>query len=158
MSNIIKNIGNWIANEFVAIQEFITKEEKTLKPYLQIADNLVNFIKNMTSTPEGKFVITTIETVVPSSTKLLDALILQLPIWVVDLNWTINEIGKTPEEQFSDGVAYLKTIKDPDVYAVQLNSLKALITKFFANNNAALLTIQQSLILAQPDHSANSKN
>lgn len=151
----ITQVEQWIDKEFTQLKTFIIGEEKVISPYLSIAENIVNGIKSFEGSEIGKISIGALESFIPASTGLINAFNEQLPVWIVGLNWAVNETGKTPDAQLQDAVTYLKSITDPDIYAAQLNTLKALISKFFTGNDGVVpLSIQQALTLAQPSHSA----
>lgn len=142
----------WLEREFDDIKVWVIGEVDKLKPLVDIADKLVNEIKTLEASAAGQFVETTIETLIPASTGLINAFRLQLPVWVIDLNWAADEEGKTDDQKWQDAVTYLNGIVDPDVRAAQLNTLKALFSKFFAGNSGHALTMPQSLTISQPSH------
>lgn len=148
MNNPLK----WISDEIHKILSWITNAEKALAPAINIAETLLNGLKTFDSSVPGKTVLGIIESFVPASTGLINAIELQLPIWLVELNWVKNEAGKTLDEQWADALVYLATIKGTDTYAAQYNSLKALFLKFFGTNMGEPVTIQQALTLGQPTH------
>lgn len=137
---------------FHKVIDWIKGAEEKLHPVIVIAENVLNALKSFNDSTIGKTVIAIVEAEIPASTGLINAFQLQLPIWLVELKWIDGESTKTLEEQWQDAQAYLKTVS-PDVYASQYNTLKALFIKFFADNGGAVVTIQQSLVLAQPTHS-----
>jgi hypothetical protein len=155
-NNPISNAIAWVTKEFKQLITWIGQAEEKLKPALVVAENLLNGLKSFTDSGIGKTVISIIEAEIPASTGLLVAFQNQLPIWLAELNWINNEGNKTLDEQWKDALAYLSSIKDPDVYASQLNTLKALFTKFFGTNEGLGVTIQQALTIAQPSHSTVS--
>jgi hypothetical protein len=151
------NIFSDIANFFKKVLSWLEGAEKALAPVLDIAENLLNGLKNFEASPAGQTVEALIESIVPASTGLINAVKLQLPVWLKDLGWVKDETNKTLDEQWADAQAYLASIVDPNVRATQLNALKSLFTHFFATNTGATVngqqfTIQQALVLAQPSH------
>lgn len=151
MNNPIK----WIADELHKLVSWISGAEKTLAPAISIAETALNALKTFDSSVAGQTIESIIEGVIPASTGLINAFHLQLPVWLVELNWIKNETGKTLTEQWEDVQSYLNSISDPDVKASQYNTLKALFLKFFGSNTGEPVTIQQALTLAQPTHSDN---
>lgn len=152
--SIIKDTENWISTAIHNVLEWIKGAEKKLASPIAIAENVLNALKSFDTSVIGQTVIAVVETAAPQSKNLISAFELQLPIWIIELNWIQKEEGKTLEEQWADALKYLESIKDADVYASQLNSLKALFIKFFGTNAGQEVTIQQSLTLAQPTHAA----
>jgi len=117
-----------------------------------VADNIANEIKTLEASQIGQFLETTVETLIPASTGLVNAFRLWLPKIVTDLNWAVKEEGKTDAEKIADAVAYLESIKGTDAYAAQLNTLNALIQKWLSDNQGAGMTIQQALTISQVNH------
>jgi hypothetical protein len=157
MSNPIQDVGNFLSNLFHKILEWLKIAEKELVHVIPIAETLLNALKKFDESAVGQTVEGIIETYIPASTKLIDAFKLQLPIWLIDLGWIKNEVGKTLEDQWKDALNYLATIQDPKVKATQLIALKTLFLHFFGVNmgvtvNGKELTIQQMSILAPPTH------
>lgn len=150
--NIITDAENWLSKAWKSVTAWITKAEVTLQPAIVIAENVLNAIKAFDGSVVGQTVESIIEAEIPAATGLINAFKLQLPVWLIELNWISAESSKSLEDQWGDALAYLATIKDADVYASQLNTLKALFTKFFGNNEQLPVTIQQALTLAQPTH------
>jgi hypothetical protein len=146
-----------IANFFKKLVGWIEKAEEKLKPVLDVAENLLNQLKNFEASPAGQTVEALIEAWVPASTGLINAVKLQLPVWLKDLGWVKDEVGKSLDQQWQDALSYLNGIADHNVKATQLNALKSLLTHFIATNtgvtvNEKEFTIQQAMVLAQPSH------
>lgn len=154
------NVENFLSNLFKEIWNWITVAEKALAPTITIAENLLNALKKFDDSVIGQTVEGIIEQYIPASTGLINAFKLQLPVWLIDLKWVENEAGKTLEQQWQDALNYLNTIQDPKVKATQLSALKALFLHFFGTNTGTLingkeLTIQQMIVLAPPSHDAS---
>lgn len=148
MSNILTDISGL----FQKVVAWIKGAEEKLKPVLTIAENVLNALKAFDASAAGQTVESLIEAAIPASTGLINAFKLQLPVWLIKLNWITSEDGKTLDQQWADAQAYLNTLKGGSEYAVQLNSLKALFTEFFGSNGTDVVNIQQALVLAQPSH------
>ena len=146
------SVETFVSNLFSKILNWIKGAEAKLKPVLDIAENILNALKTFDASALGQTVEGLIETVIPASTGLINAFKLQLPVWLIKLNWITNEDNKTFDQQWTDALAYLDTLKGGSEYAVQLNSLKALFTEFFAGNGKDVVNIQQALTLAQAHH------
>lgn len=156
MSNVITDVEGFLGKEWHQFITWLEGEEEKLKPIITIAENVLNAIKSFEASPEGQALEAVIESVIPASTGLINAFKLQLPVWLVQLKWIEDEDSKTLDEQWADAQAYLATIVDPQVYAVQLAALKSLFSTFFANNAGVSLNIQQGIVLSQPTHSMDS--
>lgn len=137
-----------ISSLFHKVLTWIKGAEDKLHPAIKIAEDLVNALKS----PQAETVEAIIETIVPASTGLINAVKLLLPSILEKLKWVDTEVTKDLNSQWDDAIKYLESLKGTDEYAVQLNSLKALLTKFFAQNAGQDLTIQQALVLSQPTH------
>lgn len=146
------NILTTISGLFQKVLTWIEGAEQKLKPVLTIAEDVLNALKAFNASVVGQTVESIIETAIPASTGLIDAFKLQLPVWLIKLNWITNEDNKTLDEQWADALTYLNTLKGGSEYAVQLNSLKALFTEFFGSNGTDVVNIQQALTLAQASH------
>lgn len=150
MSNII----TWISEEITKALNWIKGAETKLAPVINIAENVLNGLKTFEASTLGQLVESVIEAEIPASTGLINAFNLQLPVWLIELNWIKSETGKSLTEQWEDAQSYLNSITDPNVKASQYNTLKALFSNFFAQNEGIETTIQQMLTLAQPTHSS----
>lgn len=155
----MSNIFTPLVKLFHNIVAWITKAEKQLAPVIDIAENLLNALKKFDDSIVGQTVEGIIETYIPASTGLINAFKIQLPIWIIDLGWAKNEVGKTVQEQWQDALNYLDGIVDPKVKATQLAALKALFLHFFGSNTGVTvdgkeLTIQQMIVLSPPTHDA----
>lgn len=156
MSNILTQISDL----FTRLIKWITGAEEKLAPVIDIAENVLNGLKSFDSSIIGQTVEGIIEEFVPASTGLINAFKLQLPVWIIELNWIKGESGKTLEQQWQDALNYLASITDPKTKAVQLAGLKALFLHFFGSNmgvtvNNKELTIQQMIVLSPPTHDAS---
>lgn len=153
---LINNIDKWLVTAFHSVINWITNAEKKLSPALSIAENLVNRFKAFEASTAGQSLEALIESVVPASTGLIDAIKLQFPKWFTAMRLIDGEITKPLDEQGQDAINALQKVKalDIDTYAGDLNTLKALITKFVATNSGDMgtITMPQSLMLAQPSH------
>lgn len=153
MSTPIEQAENWLSNEFQTIVAFIAHKEQQLAPAITIAENLLNGIKSFEGGIIGKGIELVLETYIPASTGLINAFKLQLPIWLIELNWLKSESDKSLTEQWEDALSYLNSISNDQVKASQYNTLKALFIHFFGTNSAeGLINIQQALVIAQPSH------
>lgn len=151
------NLLTEISDLFSRLIKWITQAETKLAPVIDIAENVLNGLKSFDDSIVGATVEGIIEQFIPASTGLISAFKLQLPVWIIELNWIKAEQGKTLEEQWKDALAYLATISDPKTKAVQLAGLKALFLHFFGSNagvtvNGKELTIQQMIVLSPPTH------
>lgn len=156
MSNILTQISDL----FTRLIKWITGAEEKLAPVIDIAENVLNGLKSFDSSIVGQTVEGIIEEFVPASIGLINAFKLQLPVWIIELNWIRDENGKTLEQQWQDALNYLASITDPKTKAVQLAGLKALFLHFFGSNmgvtvNNKELTIQQMIVLSPPTHDAS---
>lgn len=151
--SVIQSVENFFSTELKKFVAWIEGKENALKPILKIAETVLNGLKSFDGSVVGQTIETAIESWIPASKALVDAFQLQLPVWLIKLKWIEDESTKTLAEQWADAKAYIDSIDDPDVKAAQLNTLKALFTKFFASDGFAAVTIQQTLALAQPTHS-----
>lgn len=116
---------------------------------LHIANQVVNKILAFETTPLGHELESIIEGLLP--TELKSAFILWLPQLFKGLKWAEDELNKSDEAIVTDGLTYFKAL-DGDFKAVQANTLAASISKFVSDNTGGGLTIQQSLVAAQPVH------
>ncbi len=148
MENPIK----WISEAIHNVLNWIKGAEQTLAPALTIAENLLNLLKDFQDSAAGQTIELIIEAAIPASTGIIEAFKIQLPFWLKELNLIKGEADKSLTEQWQDVLTYINSIQDPDVKASQYNTLKALFTKFIANNTGQTTTIQQALVLAQPTH------
>src|ERR1700748_2130521 len=139
----MSNILTWISDEIKKLTNWITGAEKTLSPVIDIAENVLNGIKNFEASAPGQLLESVVEAYIPASTGLINAFNMQLPVWLVELNWIKNETSKSLTEQWEDALSYLNSISDQNVKASQYNTLKALFSKFFADNQGVPATIQQ---------------
>lgn len=149
------SIETFLSDLFHKIGDWLKGAEKELAPAITIAEDVLNGLKTFEASTVGQTLETAVEAWIPASTGLINAFKLQLPIWLQQLNWLSNETGKTLDEQWADAQTYLNSITDPDVYASQFNSLKALFIKFFGANAGSVINIQQALTLGQPTHDAS---
>jgi hypothetical protein len=148
------NTKTWLGRIFATIASWFSSASGAVHDLTVLADNLANAIKNLEASTVGTFIETTVEMLIPASTGLINAFKLWLPVIVTDLNWAVAEEGKTPEQILADAIAYLNKIKvtNPNAYAGQLNTLNALIQKWFSDNQGLGLTIQAALTAAQVVH------
>lgn len=159
-NNPFQDLGNFLSNLFKKIFTWIAAAEHALGPDITIAETLLNALKSFDGSVLGQTVEAVIEQYIPASTGLINAFKLQLPVWLIDLGWIKNEVGKTLEEQWADALVYINGIQDPKVKATQLAALKALFLHFFGTNSGTVvngqpLTIQQMITLSQPTHDPN---
>jgi len=159
-NNPFQDLGSFLSNLFKKIVSWITAAEHVLGPVITIAETLLNGLKSFDNSVVGQTVEGLIEQYIPASTGLINAFKLQLPVWLIDLGWIQNEATKTLDQQWQDALAYLATIKDPNVKATQLAALKSLFLHFFGTNSGTVvngkpLTIQQMITLSQPTHDPN---
>lgn len=156
MSNEVERAAKWLSNLFASILTWISGKEKELAPAITIADNVLNAIKTFESGAIGQTIEGVIEAEIPASTGLINAFKLQLPIWLIELNWIKSEAGKNLTDQWNDAMTYLNSITDDKVRASQYNTLKALFIHFFGSNSSdGLINIQQALTLAQPTYNSD---
>ncbi|MGZ3750787.1 MAG: hypothetical protein ACXVB0_14690 [Mucilaginibacter sp.] len=150
-------MANFLADLWNKVKTFFSGASSEVHTIITIADNVANEIKKLEATDVGQFLEVTIETIIPSSTGLVNAFKLWLPKIVTDLNWAVQEEGKTDAQKISDAVTYLTNLKasNPDAYASQLNSINALIQKWLSDNQGAGLNIQQALTISQVNHNPN---
>lgn len=143
LSNMWDHVKSLFHNASGAVHEIIT-----------VADKVANTLKNLEASQAGQFLETTLETLVPPSAVIINGIKLWLPKVVTDLNWAVQEDGKTDEQKIADAVAYLAKLKgvNPDAYASQLNTLNALIQKWMSDQQGAGLNIQQALTISQVNH------
>lgn len=154
MSDTTTSVKTWLSKAWTTIKTFFDKASNQVHDLTVIADNLANALKNAEASNIGQFLETTVEMIIPSSTGLINAFKLWLPVVVAKLNWAVAEEGKAPQQVVADAVSYLQGLKtsDPDLYAAQLNTLNALIQKWFSDNQGAGLNIQQALATTQVVH------
>ena len=126
----------------------------TIHDIVTVADKVANEIKNLEESKVGQFLEVTLETVFPASAIVINGFKTWLPKIVTDLNWAVQEDGKTDEQKIADAVAYLAKLKgqNGDAYASQLNTLNALIQKWISDEQGAGLNIQQALTISQVNH------
>lgn len=154
----MSNLGTWLSDLFSKILNWLKGAEKTLHPLIMIAEDLLNGLKAFDASALGQTVEGIIEAAIPASTGLINAVKLQLPIWLKELKWLDDITGKSLTEIWTESQQYLNSIEDPNVRAAQLNTLKALFTNFFVqNSNEAIspttpFTIQHALLLSTPTH------
>jgi hypothetical protein len=129
------------------VKDFFIKLLPHVHDMLVTANDVLTRFKTWeTTTPLGQFVTNEIEPLIPG---LGIALQNFLPEVFIALKWAIAETSKTPDQIVQEGFAYLKSITDPDIKAVQHNAAAALIGKFITSNNGAGLTIQQHIVAPQ---------
>lgn len=126
----------------------------TIHDIVTVADKVANEIKNLEESQVGQFLEVTLQTILPVSAPIINGFKLWLPKVVTQLNWAVQEDGKTDEQKIADAVAYLAKLKgdNPDAYAGQLNTLNALIQKWISDEQNAGLNIQQALTISQVNH------
>lgn len=137
-----------------SVKTFFTGASSVVHTIITVADKIVNEFKTVEESTVGQFLETTLETLIPQTIPLVNALKLWLPKIVTDLNWAVAEDGKKGEEVLADALKYLNTLKgvNIDAYAAQLNTLNALIQKFMSDNQQGGLTIQQAITVGQVIH------
>lgn len=145
---------NFLENLWDKVKSLFSKADTLVHTIVTLADELVNKLKDLEESEAGQFLETAIETLIPASTGLINAFRLWLPIVVTDLNWAVQEEGKTSEEKIADAIAYLTKLKviNPDAYAAQLNTINALIQKWLSDNQGAGLNMPQALTITQVNH------
>lgn len=150
----------WLGNLIAKVAAWFSTASNDLHDFTVIADNLVNAIKKIEASTVGQFLETTVEILIPASTGLVNAFKLWLPVVVIDLNWALQEEGKTNEQKITDAAAYLIKLKviNPDAYATQANALNALIQKWLGDNSGIGTTIQQALVSAPIVHDPSLLN
>lgn len=122
--------------------------------FVLIADSIVNELKVLEASNIGQFLETTLETLIPASTGLVSAFKLALPKVAGILTAGAIELGKTDQQKMTDLISYLSGLKtsDPVLYAGTLNTLNASIQQFLTTNSGVLLSVPQSLMIAQVAH------
>ena len=150
-------MANPLSHLWDKVKSFFSGASGTVHEIVTIADKIANEIKVLDESQVGQFLTVTIETIIPSTTGLINAFQLWLPKIVTDLNWAVQEDGKTDAQKVTDAVNYLSKLKasNPDAYASQLNSINALIQKWLSDNQGAGLNIQQALTISQVNHNPN---
>ena len=145
---------NLLSTLWEKVKSFFANASTEVHVIVTVADNIVNVFKNLEASATGQFLETTLETLIPSTIPLVNAIKLWLPKVFTDLNWAVAEDGKKPEEVLQDALNYLQKVKslNIDAYAASLNTLNALIQKFISDNQESGLTIQQALAVGQVVH------
>ena len=131
-----------------------TEAEKDAELILTIADNVVNEIKVLEASQVGQFLETTIETIVPASTGLVNGLKLAIPVMANIITAGENELHKTDQQKITDFLTLISKIKtsNPTLYAGILTALNAGVQQFFATNMGVQITPQQSIAAAPVVH------
>ena len=142
------------------IKDFFAKQGPVVKSITAQADALVNEFKNLEESTVGQFLESGIEAIIPASTGLINAVHIALPIVCVDLNWAVNEEGKSDALIITDALAYLAQLKtkDPVLYAGALNTLSTKIGTILSGDKGLTLTTEQSLLLSPIAHNPNIVN
>ena len=147
-------MADLLSNLWDKVKSFFSGASNQVHDIVTIADKIANEIKTLDESTVGQFLTSTIVTIIPAASGLVNAFQLWLPKIVTDLNWAVKEEGKTDAEKVTDAVNYLTSLKasNPDAYASQLNSINALIQKWLSDNQGAGLNIQQALTISQVNH------
>jgi hypothetical protein len=145
-------MGNFLSSLWEKVKTFFHGASTEVHSIVDIADKIVNAIKSVEQSQVGQLIESGLEAFIPASTGLINGFKLWLPKIVTDLNWAVNEEGKTDTQKVADAVAYLASIKGTDAYAAQLNTINALIQKWLSDNQGSGMTIQQALTVSQVNH------
>lgn len=145
---------NFIQKALHALGSFLGLIKSDAINVAHIANDVIDGVKSFEASAAGQFLETTLETLVPSSTGLINAVKLWLPKAFVVSGWVQNEVGKTDVQIMEDGTAYLLNLKttDIDAYAKELHGMAAYLAKMISDNLGAGLTMPQALTLPQIVH------
>lgn len=137
-----------------SIKNFLSNLTHAVHDYASIANNIVNALKTLEQSQVGQFIETTLETLIPASTGLVNAFKLELPNIFKILELVTDETSKTSEQIVADGVAALQALKvsNPKLYALKTAGLATFTSEFFTNNNGEQATFGQLLALGQSVH------
>ena len=150
----------WLSKILAKVASYFGNASNEIHDVAVISTNVVNAIKNAEQSNIGQLVETGLEMVIPASSGLINAFKLWLPVVLKDLNWVVGETNLNltlPDLQnyLSAAASYLSTIKGTDVYAAQLNSLNALVQKWFSDQRGLGLTMPQALLTPQAVYNPN---
>jgi Cu2+-containing amine oxidase len=153
MSNTPSTIvGKLIA----AVVSIFHKAEPIVDDITNIANKLVNGIKAFKAAhPElVQDIEILIETVIPASTGLINAVKLAFPKAAAVIANVTTEESKTDQEKYQDLINYLTSLKTNDavLYAGALNTINAWFQQFIASNQGVNLPVSQSLAIAPIVH------
>ena len=145
---------NFIQKALHAIGAFLGFIKKEAIDIAHVADNIINGVKSFEASAAGQFLEVTLETLVPASTGLINAIKLWLPKAFVISGWVKDEAGKNDVQILEDGAAWLLNLKETDIdaYAKELHGMAAYLTKMISDNVGAGLTMAQALTLPQIIH------
>lgn len=150
MSNTQTFVGKLIA----AVVGIFHKAAPIVDEITNIADKFINELKVLEESQAGQFIESTIETIVPASTGLINGIKLWLPEIAGIITAGKVEEGKSDEQKLKDLVNYLSGLKtaDPVLYAGALNTLNAAVQQYLATNQGVILPVPQSLAIAPVVH------
>lgn len=144
----------WLSRLFTKVAAFFSGLDDKVHDATLIANNVGNAIVKAINSPEGQLLTLGLEMAVPAATGLMDGIKLALPVIITKVNSAATETSKTGEQQLLDGLHYLAIIRenDPDLFAAKMNSIVALVAKFFSDNQGLGASIQQILTTTQIVH------
>lgn len=144
----------WVGKLIAGILNIFHKAEPIVDEIVGQADKVVNVIKTLESSQVGQFLIDGVETIIPSSTGLINAFNLWFPKIAGIITTAQVETGKTDAQKVQDLITYLQGLKtnDPVLYAGALNTINTAVQQFLSTNQGVILTIPQSLAIGQVAH------
>ena len=150
----------WLSRLITKAAIFFSLMDDKVHDAALIANNVGNAIVKAMTSPAGHLLTIGIEMAVPASTTLVEATKLALPAIMTKVNTAAFETSKTGEEQAADALHYLLILRttDPDLFAIKMNGIVALVNKFFTENMGLGTTIQQILPTTQIVHNPELLN
>lgn len=136
IENAAESVATFIEKEVKLIPGVATTVVSDVDLAANIANNLVNQLKNYIASPAGQ-VLTTIIEAVPGIGPYVGDVLNFLPKIVTDLGWATAEFTKSPQQVVIDGLT--AAINNPNV-AVKASNLLTLAGHLIT----AVTTIQQS--------------
>ena len=137
-------------NEFQKIEQevlsFLHLAKTDAAKALSAANVFVNKVLAFEQTPEGQEILLLVDAVVPAPVQ--SAVKLALPVFFKAMKWATDEVAESDDDILKEGVTYLLSLTGV-TKALQANSIAAWLSNFI---DPANLTIQQSLLAAQPVH------
>lgn len=122
------------------------------------ANDLVNALKKVDESTVGQFVETTVATIYPPASGILDAIHIALKQAVIDLGLVSKDMaGKSNGEVLLGAVATLNDLKaaDPTLYSGTLQTLSQKIQTIEAGATGVLLSDDQAAVNAVISHNPN---
>jgi len=157
LSNIFSAIGNFVKSEIAKLAGDATVVESAIESAANIADSLVNSLKNWVATPAGQAIESVIEAVPGIGPYVADILNF-LPQLVTDLGWAVQEFTKSPAQVVQDGITAAINAPNANIKATNLAVLNAHIVTKIGQLSQAPVTIQTALSMAPTVHVVNQGN